>query len=103
MAAPKIYYTRLSDYTITMSLSENASFPMSNLKTWYEDDQWKSSANTNGQSLSIDFGSAVSRDSLVLANTNIFLMGGAGVVLLQADDNSGFSSPTTVIANLATA
>jgi len=100
MATAKIYHTLLSDYSITMSETEDSSFPLSNLKTYFEDDLWKSSNNSNGQALTIDFGAAKACDSLVLAEENIRDMSGGGDVVLQADTSAGFGSPTTVLANL---
>lgn len=101
MAAPKIYYSRLSDYTITMSETENSSFPLSNLKTYFEADLWKSSNSTNGQTITINFGSARSRNFIALAKSN---HDNITTAVLEAADDSGFTTGlVTPVSNLRTA
>jgi hypothetical protein len=98
MSAPAFYYCRLADYTLTMSLTEDTSYPLANLKDYFADSLWKSSASTAGQTLVVDFGAARSCNYIVLDNTNI---GSWTTVVLEAADDSGFTTNVaTPISNI---
>lgn len=94
---PRIYIGALDEATYTMSLTENASFPLSNLSTYNPLDLWKSSAATNAQTLLIDFGAARWRDFCVIAGHNF---SGMTTVLLQAATDSAYTSPVTIVSSL---
>lgn len=99
MAVPRLYASKLSTYTITASAGEAAGFPVSNLKTYYPDQKWKSGASTNGQTLAIDFGSAVAKDSLMMDSGNWF---DSITIVLEAADDAAFTvNLVTPIANVA--
>jgi hypothetical protein len=95
---PRIYVGTLDEATFTMSATENASFPLANLSTYFATDLWKSSAATNGQTLKIDFGSARPRNFCIIEGHNF---SGMTTVLLQAADDSAYSvNLTTVVTSL---
>lgn len=94
---PRFYIGSLSEATYTMSLTENASFPLSNLSTYIPGDLWKSSANTDGQTLKIDFGSARPRNFCIIHSHNF---SGMTAVSLQAATDSAYTSPVTIVPSL---
>lgn len=100
MATPKLLGIDLSIPTYAWSAGANASYPISNLKNGYPDSVSKSNATTDGQQFTIDFGSAVACNMIVLEGFNGATQDADGVAMsLQADDNSGFSSPETIIGS----
>ncbi len=96
MSNPVFYAADLASVVFTMSLTENASFPLANLSTYLPLDLWKSSAATNAQTLKIDLGSAKACDFLALGSYN---WSGMTTVSLQVDnaDNPAFTSPVDVL------
>jgi len=95
MSAPKFYATKLIDYGISSSIAADADAPLENLYNYYPDEIWRSSAATNGQTLTIDFLTAKAVDFIALQGQNW-----DGTVVLEADSNEDFSTATEVIANL---
>ena len=63
MANPYFLGCDLSVPTYTWSAGVNASFPVSNLATYFEADLSKSGATTAAQFITIDFGSAESANT----------------------------------------
>lgn len=90
-------YQDLSRYTLSAT-STDASFPLSNLQTYYADDLWKS-ASTSAQTLVLDFGAATSCDYLVLEN---YAFGNADSVVLQGANDSIFTSGVTTVIGAGT-
>jgi hypothetical protein len=99
MSYPRFYAGDLAGNVYTMSLTEDANYPLSNLSTYIPTDEWRSSANTNSQTLKIDFGIAKAIDTLILDSHNINLM---TLTALQYDatDNPSFAIPVSAIAEL---
>lgn len=98
MSNPILLGADLSIPTYSWSAGENTSYPLSNLKTYFPDQVSKSNATTDGQSFVIDFGSAKACDAIILEGFNANVMSTASVnMALQADDNSGFTSPENII------
>jgi hypothetical protein len=96
----RIYYRRLSDYTITASGGSATNYPTTNLKTYLARDIWKSNSAANAQTLAIDLGSSQAIDSLVMDSWNVASMLD---VDLEAADDAGFTSgKVVVIDNLVT-
>jgi len=103
MAAFKLFSAILSTHTITATGS-NASYPLTNLKTYLARDQWRGANTTAPQYLNLDIGAVngvAGIDFMVIENSNFAtLEGGSGTVTLQQDDNSGFTSPTDVVTDV---
>ena len=95
MSNPKFFAGKLDLITFTMSLTENASYPLSNLNTYNPNDLWKSPAATNAQILIMDAGSALPFDTLILQGDNF---SGMTTVKLQVDanDSATFANPVDV-------
>jgi hypothetical protein len=93
MSNPVFYACDLASAVFTMSLTEDSSYPLANLSSYLASKLWKSSANTNGQTLNIDLGSAKECDFVGMGAQNFSGM----TVSLQYDDtdNPYFSSPRT--------
>ena len=89
MSVPRLYASKLSTYTITASAGEAAGFPVSNLKTYFPDQKWKTAALTDNQTLTIDFGSAVTADALVLDQHNFL---NDNNIIFEAATDSGFTT-----------
>lgn len=70
MSNPIFYAADMSAAVFTMSLSEDANYPLSNLHTNLPTLFWGSPASTNNQKLNIDFGSAKACDFLALGSCN---------------------------------
>jgi hypothetical protein len=97
---PRFYTGSLDEATYTASLAADAGFPLDNLKSYNPADLWKSSANTNNQTLNIDFGLARPRNFCIIHNHNF---SGMTTVVLEAADDSGYTTNlTTVVAQLVT-
>lgn len=99
MAAPKIYYARLSQYTLSATGTDSG-HPLANLQTYFVADYWKG-ANTNAnQQVAIDFGAARSCNFVVIDGHNFGSMCDT-FIALQAADDSGFTtnlvSPTITL------
>jgi hypothetical protein len=95
---PRIFYARVSDFTYSASAT-NPTYPLTNLNTYYETDYWQCSSVANNNWLAIDFGSAVSCNSVVVGN--MVLNGLMTTIALQAADDSGFSvNLVTPVANI---
>lgn len=95
---PRIYIGALDEATFTASLSADASYPLDNLSTYNPADLWKSSANTDGQTLKIDFGAARWRDFCIIDSHNF---SGMTTVSLQAADSSDYATNlVTVVTSL---
>jgi hypothetical protein len=93
MSNPRFYAGELAAVTFTMSATENASFPLSNLSNYVPSDVWKSSALTANQTLKIDFGSALARDSVVIDGHNFNAIADVGVYLqYDGSDDPAFSN-----------
>jgi hypothetical protein len=95
MSNPVFYAADHSGTTFTMSLSENTSFPLSNLHTNLAAMLWKSSANTNSQTLKIDLGSAKACDFIGIGAYNWDTMTTVSFQYATTDDGN-FSDPQTV-------
>jgi len=95
MSTPYFLAGRLDGVTYTCSEGDEAGYPSSNLSDGDNETLWQSDTQAEGQTLVIDFGSARTCDTLIIHNHNIDIDGN-GSNLLQADDNSGFSSPETI-------
>ena len=102
MASPYFLGVDLTVPTYTWSAGVNSSFPVSNLATYFEADLSKSNATTADQYITIDFGSAVACDTLIAVGHNLGSIS-ADTVLLEADDNSGFTTPETIVASITVA
>lgn len=102
MASPKFFGVDLSSPTYTWSAGFNASYPVSNLKTYFPDQKSRSNAVTAGQNFKIDFGVAVACNTLIIQGHN-FAAVIADTVSLEADDNAGFASPELIIAAITVA
>lgn len=79
---PKLYAVNLASFAYT-STGANASFPLTNLKDYRESSLWKG-ANTSAQNLTVDMGSQVECDTLILVSSNHRSM--TGVVLYSSND-----------------
>jgi len=94
----KLYYQSLDDATVTYSGTADTGYPVTNVQDRNANTLLK---ETTGIGLvvnyiTIDFGSAVACDSLVLGN----VLGQANFeYLLEADDNSGFATPETILSS----
>lgn len=98
MSNPKFYPGELQSITVTMSETENASFPLANLQNDLPTELWKSSNANNNQSLVLDFGANKQCDFVILEGHNFASMIG---VSLQAADDSAFSvNAVTPVADL---
>jgi hypothetical protein len=106
MANPKIYASDLSKQTFTMSLTENAAYPLSNLLTYFEDKFWISSAATDGQTLIVQ-ANAVALNN---ANKNFVVVGAhnfqaivdvGGQVQIQYAASSAFTTGLTTVYDSA--
>jgi hypothetical protein len=94
MSNPRFYAGELDAAVFTMSVAENASYPLSNLSTYVPSDQWRSSATTANQTLNIDMGTAVARDSVIIENHNFDAISGTHTVLqYDLNDNASFANP----------
>lgn len=87
MANAVFAYQDVSLYALSAT-STDSNFPLVNLQSYYPDQVWKS-ASTGAQSIVIDFGSARACDYIVIDN---FSFGNADSVILEAANDSGFSS-----------
>jgi hypothetical protein len=96
MSNPKFYAGELDVVTFTMSATEDASFPLSNLNNYVPADVWKSSSTGNNQTLKIDLGSALARDCIILENHNCDSNSDAVILQTDAADSPAFGSPETV-------
>jgi hypothetical protein len=96
MSNPVFYAADMSAAAFTMSLAEDASYPLSNLHTNIPTLLWKSSAATNVQTLKIDLGVAKACDFLAIGTHN---WAGMTTVNLQYDtaDNPAFTSLVDLI------
>jgi hypothetical protein len=104
MSAPKILYTRLTDYTFSAS-STNSNFPLANLLTYFAADVWKPSTLNATQYLNIDFGAARACNCIILDGQNLGGVSNLVGVSLQGADDAGFSVnlvTPTLSASLAT-
>lgn len=100
MSNPRFYPGELASNVYTMSLTENPTYPLSNLSTYIPTDQWSSSAATNGQTLKSDSGSAKAMDTIILHNHNLNLMPAVSLQVDAADDPA-FPNPVNVVADLS--
>lgn len=96
MSTPIFYAADMLAAAFTMSLSENTDYPLSNLHTNIPTLLWKSSANTNNQTLNIDLGSAKACDFIAIGSHNWADMTIANLQIDNAD-NPAFPNPTTII------
>lgn len=94
MSFPKFVFSDLSDYTLSAT-STDGSYPLTNLQTYYEADQWRSASTADNQQLAIDFGAAVSIGALAIANHNFTSITSDGSISLQGADDSGFTTNVT--------
>ena len=97
MSNPTFYAADMSAAIFTMSLSENSSFPLSNLFCNLPTMLWKSSTSTNGQTLKIDLGSAKACDFLALGEYNWNSMTTVKLQYATTDDGN-FSDPVDAVA-----
>jgi len=92
-----LYDNILEDGTVTVT-SEASGFPKENMSDWLDWTYWKASSSVD-QNIDIDKGAVgISVDTLAILAHNL---GSAGdsigtVVTVYEDDNSGFTSPTTL-------
>jgi hypothetical protein len=93
---PVFYAADISFAAFTMSLTENASYPLSNLHTNIPTLLWKSSANTNNQTLNIDLGSARACDFLGIGSQNWLFMTSVKFQCATTDDGN-FTDPLTIL------
>ncbi len=95
---PVILYSPLEDWVFTASGGSDTGFDVTNLNTYFADQSWLSGSTSNGQTLAIDTGvTTFKADSLLLEN---FINMTPMDVDLEADDNSGFSSPELILDDL---
>jgi hypothetical protein len=96
MSNPLFLAGCLEQATYTMSLTEDAAYPLANLSTYIVSDLWKSPASTNDQTLNIDIGAAIAIDSIVVDGHNF---AGMTNVQLEVDaaDNPAFPNPVGII------
>ena len=97
MANPKFLASEMSLITYTMSATEDANYPLSNLKTDETDDLWKSSAATANQWLRavmyVSFGSDSAKDFIVVHNHNFqAIYDAGGQVKIQSSHYTDFST-----------
>jgi len=95
MANPIFVGMDLSLLTITASNTEDAAFPLANLKTYFARDQWRSSSLADNQWLKFDLGSAKAIDSVVVQNFGNIADTGMTTLQYDSADSSSFSSPVT--------
>jgi hypothetical protein len=92
-----LYKNVLEDGTVTVT-SEASGFPKENMFDWLDWTYWKASTAVD-QNIDIDKGAAgISVDTLAILAHNLGTAGDSvgTVVTVYEDDNSGFSSPTTL-------
>lgn len=99
MSNPRFYAGELDACTFTMSATEDASFPLSNLHSYVPADLWKSSATTSYQTLKVDLGSALYRDTIIVEGHNFPSLDPIDHIYLQYDtnDNSSFANPVNAV------
>lgn len=98
MANPYFLGCDLSVPTYTWSVGVNASYPVSNLKTYFIADRSRSNATTAGQYLTIDFGSAVACDSFIVYGSNFAsVVADVGIYLqYNSNDDTNWADAVTV-------
>lgn len=101
MPNPRFYIGELHLATYTMSETENASYPLANLKSYFSTDEWRGPNTAINQTLKIDLGSAKECDSMVIENHNFASLGADAVKLQAADDDAYSVNLETVDATLA--
>jgi len=92
-----LYDNVLEDGTVTVT-SEASGFPKENMFDWIDWTYWKASSSVD-QNIDIDKGAiGISVDTLAILAHNIGSAGDSigAVVTVYEDDNSGFTSPTTL-------
>ena len=92
MSLPVFYAADMSAAVFTMSLTEDANYPLVNLHSNLPSMLWKSSANTNAQTLKIDLGSAKAVDFLAIGSSNFYSMTTTKLQYATTDDGN-FSDP----------
>lgn len=100
MASLKFYGSDLMTYSFTASAGSHASFPLTNLKSYFADERWRSGGTSDQQTLIIDFGSAKARNFWAIDQHNwqTAMNGQDPGVRLQVGttDDGNFASPIHV-------
>jgi hypothetical protein len=99
---PRFYIGQLDKITFTMTETENAAGPLSNLKTYFADYVWLSSTIAANQRLILDFGEDKYCDFCIVENHNFAAIGADSVQLQCADDAAFTVNVVTVSSGLAT-
>ena len=97
MSNPRFYAGELDVCTYTMSATENASFPLSNLNNYVPTDLWKSSGTGSNQWLKIDLGSTLERDSIVIEGHNFNSLDDPVYLQYDTNDNTSFANPVNAV------
>ena len=87
MASPYFLGCDLSLATYTWSAGAHASYPVTNLATYFASDVSKSNATTADQYITIDFGSATACNTIALGNTNFSTVAPDTKIALQYNTN----------------
>lgn len=96
MSNPRFYAGELDVCTFTMSETENALFPLSNLHSYVPSDLWISSSVAEVQTLKISFSSALYRDCIIIEGQ--YHTGLCDHIYLQYDTNDSASFANPVVA-----
>lgn len=93
MSNIKMIHEFVEDATITMSTSENSSYPMANLKDRNPNHLWKGGSTAQNQTITFDCGSARTVDTVVVDGVN-FLACAAdiGIQWRSSTDNVTFTT-----------
>ena len=104
MASPYFLGCDLSIPTYTWSAGVNSSYPVSNLATYFASDVSKSNATTSDQYITIDFGSAVSCNTIVIAGQNFVEVNPDTAIKLQTNtnDDTNWADASDVVTLAAT-
>lgn len=101
MANPYFLGCDLSIPTYTWSAGVNASYPVSNLATYFVADVSKSNATTDAQYITIDLGVATSCNTIAISGQNFTSTGiGEGQVELQTNTNDDATWTDATIVTL---
>lgn len=101
MENPKMLAQDLSRYTLTAT-STNASYPLTNLQTYFAADEWRSDSTAADQYLNIDLGAARNVSAIVIGTHNFDLLG-ADKVSLYGATAANYSDEVKEVDDLAVA
>lgn len=96
MANPKFLGVDISIPTYSWSEGVNSNYPLSNLKTYYPDQKSRSNGTTDNQTFNIDFGTAVSANTLIIDGCNFDSLGSGVTVTLQYFDGTWQAIPLSL-------